>query len=410
MKLLRTVRRLPLAIQLVLLTVVLTVTFLGLSYCVNLIDDEAVRENALESERQLKEESWNSLPTSLFLRDRYTDVLIVGIPAVSDSLGVFHKILINPDASPSGNGYCWDKYIRYLSDPVNGAPDEFFIYGRYWHGYQLTIKPLLVFFSYYGIRMINYIVLYSLFVWTLWLICKKLDWKTAMLLLITFFMVGFTLVPDTLQYSTCFYICLIAAIILLKIPRRRLTDRLCIPLFYILGAVTVFFDFLTTPILTLGIPLTLLLLYRKTPARLPSTLKLIASWFGGYFILWSIKWILVSLFTEYNMIADAYEASLLRLDGGTPWGAVTATSYEMVALLFLLFIVEGYTFHYFLLGKGKGQRNEMLSFMLISTLPFLWFFGLHNHSYVHWWFVWRIFAVAIFNLLIIWTNHAQADK
>ncbi len=84
----------------------------------------------------------------------------------------------------------------------------------------------------------------------------------------------------------------------------------------ILGMATMFFDFYTTPLLTLGLPLLGLLIcqsYSKNPptakAMLMQSLKLMGIWFVSYFMMWITKLVLTSVFTDQNAFASAWGAA-----------------------------------------------------------------------------------------------------
>ena len=89
------------------------------------------------------------------------------------------------------------------------AMNEVWNYGRYWHGYQLILKPLLVFFDYSSIRIINYFILSSLTFLCLLFILRRYDATVSLLFLLSLLLVGFPVVPMTIQFSTCFYIAIL---------------------------------------------------------------------------------------------------------------------------------------------------------------------------------------------------------
>jgi len=61
-----------------------------------------------------------------------------------------------------------------------------------------------------------------------------------------------------------------------------------------------------------------------------------------------------------------------------------------VSLIILLFIAI------FFYKKGNLKNSFLL--LIISTLPYVWIFFVANHSWVHWWFTYRIQVVALFTL------------
>lgn len=387
----------PLWASLVILTIVLTGVFFGLSYASSSIPNHAVRSNIVASEEYIRDEPQELLYISIFSRDK-TDGQMIGMCGMEDSCGVFHKVLMNPEV---GAPPTFVNYLRYYS-PDSIAKPVVTPYGRYWHGNQTLLKPMLVFWDYHNIKIFNYLAIFSLLVLTLIFINARISWQVGILYLISLLAVGIVFVPDKIQFSACFYVCFLAIIAILLQPAEKLTDRYSILLFYSIGAFTCYFDFLTTPILTVGVPLALLLVYRTQPASVKSTTKIIAAWCGGYVILWGMKWILVSIFTDYNMIADAWDQIMLRTDGdgwSIRWGL--GFYRPLVYLAILLFVCILLTALYCSV-KMKEHRGLLLSLLLIALLPYVWFFTFRNHSFIHFHFVWRIIAVSVFNILLVW--------
>ena len=73
-------------------------------------------------------------------------------------------------------------------------------YARYWHGYQVFLRPLLMFFSYAEIRFISVIVFFSLLVITAIRLYTKLGLKTVIAFLISIISANIVLIPVSLQF------------------------------------------------------------------------------------------------------------------------------------------------------------------------------------------------------------------
>lgn len=59
----------------------------------------------------------------------------------------------------------------YANDVAVKEPIRYeMTYPRYWHGYLVVLKPLLLFFNVSEIRLLNLLVQTALFFWMLWLI------------------------------------------------------------------------------------------------------------------------------------------------------------------------------------------------------------------------------------------------
>lgn len=168
-------------------------------------------------------------------------------------------------------------------------------YGRYWHGYQTLLRPLLCFFTYSDIRHINMIVQLVL---AFGFVCILAESKERVYV-IPFFGLYIFLSPvslfSSLQYSPCFYIMMLA-LFGLFLGRRRWTDTGRNYLFLLAGVLTAYFDFLTYPFITLGVPLIAYLAFedrrlvtRQIDMR-KNMLLYTFSWGIGYVGMWSAKW------------------------------------------------------------------------------------------------------------------------
>ena len=127
-------------------------------------------------------------------------------------------------------------------------------YARYWHGYTVLLRPLLCVFNYWQIRMVNYILLSLLAMFTVFLLYREVGAKFALTFAVTLLISNFMIVPMALQFSTCYYIAFGAICLFLMGSRFTETAKDRILVFFLIGAVCSFMDLLTTPILTLGLP------------------------------------------------------------------------------------------------------------------------------------------------------------
>lgn len=136
-------------------------------------------------------------------------------------------------------------------------------YLRYWHGSMIYLRPLLTLLNIEQIYVLNAILLGGLAIALLIILLKK-NKKLALVYTIAMIMIAFVFVPLCLEYIWTFYIMLIVSIIAIKMEKKK---NLYI-LFLITGMITCFFDFLTTEIITLFVPILFVLTIRKQEKRL----------------------------------------------------------------------------------------------------------------------------------------------
>ena len=82
------------------------------------------------------------------------------------------------------------------------------------------------------------------------------------------------------------------------------------------GLLTMYFDFYTAPLITLGFPMVYLYALGLKEGDAPSVKRLgrdTALWFGGYVSMWMAKLVLTSLLTQVNAVANGWNALMGRL-------------------------------------------------------------------------------------------------
>lgn len=197
---------------------------------------------------------------------------------------------------------------KAFSEVVSGAECET-NYTRYWMGFRAYIRPLLMFGSYFDIRRIMALVYFSLIIITSIAVYKRRGGRVTACLAASVLILNPAVVSHSLQFSICFIMAFIFTLYLLA--KEKSGKTVYFPfVFGVFGALTQFFDFYTTPIITYGIPMLILL---SSPAfeekRISVTLKSLLSWFWGYVGMWLIKMPLGSLTASENGFASAFKAA-----------------------------------------------------------------------------------------------------
>lgn len=242
---------------------VLSALFLVLMLNVARIDEAYTQQNVYDSEVMLAEEGQYPEVIKNFKlskKDNFTDAMMVGMCALPDSSSLYVKSLHCTSLWTNRETQA-GAFVEYYKGNFSNQRDGMGHYSRYWLGFQSVLKPLLTKFNLREIRCINYLALSVLLLMAVWLIAKRLSWKIAYIFMFSMLVVLFPMVPVSLQFSTCFYIMLTATVILLSMPKSALSDNFIYVSCFVIGGFTAFLDFLTTPTLTIGIPLALVLLY-----------------------------------------------------------------------------------------------------------------------------------------------------
>lgn len=291
-------------------------------------------------------------------------------------------------------------------------------YPRYWHGYLAVLKPVLLAFDYPQIRILNMIVQAFVLLAVTVLMLRRAGITYTVALTAGILCLTPVAIPLSMQFSTCCYVMLGALLFLLRrYEWLQQKDRGAL-FFCFIGIVTNYFDLLTYPIVTLGVPLTVYLLLQEN-ATIKSSLRTAivccAFWGAGYAAMWVSKWALATLITGNNVFADALFSVQERtsLTGGGELGAGDITRLSTIKALvgmlkrrpYLLMAAGIVTGCAYLVLRGRlavkatPQAVHVPSFIGIAALPLLWYAVMPNHSYTHYFYTFRGLSVTVFALL-----------
>lgn len=413
-----------------LLYIILTITFtvsLCLSYC---LPTDSIKKNVATSALQIEEEGiwWKPFGFYLFQIDNMTDCIMLGTSSCNHGNSILQRALLAERSTPKSDDVT-DFYHKITSITYQDATDfhttpySYSNYARYWHGYQIFLKPLLCFFNYQQIRVINYFALFLLAIAVIYFLYKRTGNLIALTFAITLTISNFFIVPLAFQFSICFYLAFLGMILLLSDNKwlTHSTNNLALT-FFCIGACTSYFDLLTTPLITLAFPIIALL----TDSRriiLPKSFALIClSWGMGYALLWATKWLIARIFTDYNIIEDAIQAAELRMGNTLYFGGKEMSFNKFLEIIInqIQSIIPMYIIYFALLIFIIGfiilirkfyplLKNEKL-IVCILFAPLVWFLVLKNHSIQHIFFTWRNWIITLWCILILIIKSKQYKK
>lgn len=297
-------------------------------------------------------------------------------------------------------------------------------YSRYWHGYQVILRPLLLPFNYFEIRYINIFIMFALLIKAMNVIKKNVNSIASWLFFAAVMCAKFIIVPVSLQFTNMMMLMLLAILAADKLLCNRndlnfnnkslSTERLFI-FSFVLGSITVFLDLLTTPILPIGIVMLLLVIhyYQKYNYLIPNK-TLINSfifWSAGYVGTWAAKWILATVICSQNIILQAFNQVIFRVAGdGAKYEvhrlSMLGNNIKMLvqpfghtpkiiifSLLFIVCCILLYKFR-----KAVINKIFIKKVIWISLIPYLWYLMAANHSQIHAWFTYRSQIITVFGL------------
>lgn len=329
--------------------------------------------------------------------------------------------MFDDDANTINYG-CDRKWMRraIVDDPTLNALEAAMSvngYTRYWHGYQIFVRPMLAVGTYENMVYISVLVFFALVI----LCCLKLYQRfrapVAAAFFLSLYLVRMIATSLCLNNSGCF----VAAMgMILFVLAFTDTDRekWLYPLFLLDGMFVNYMDVLTAPLVSLGLPLAVYLMMKLTGEREPDlksnlidTVSMPVFWAVGYGVFWAMKWLIGSLVLGRNIITDAVEQAGFRIAGDaahatTPIDALIvnfavltpddAFSKTLIVIAVILMALIVLVFH-----KKISRLLQGIPLLLVAVSPILWMIVLSNHSQIHAPFVFRILAVFLFAMLCL---------
>ena len=283
-----------------------------------------------------------------------------------------------------------------------------FSYARYWHGYLIWLRPLLLVTDITGVRVVQYLVLAALFAAVAVLLRRRCGLRAAVWFAVSQLLVTAFWVPHQVQFFTCFAVAYAGCVWVLAKPRR--SDDVCLALLA-LGVVTSFCDLLVTPVLTLGLPLVCWLLEPQQRLRAGTRQCGIVvggslTWGVGYLLCWASKWVLAGLVTGQNVIADALHQVGVRTAADSwhgmelTWSNILHFVYTTLAgkhLFWPLVLAVVLLLALFAASiRDRQQLARALPLGLCALMTPAWFIVLRTHSIQHGWFTWRALGLTVF--------------
>ncbi|MDE7200292.1 MAG: hypothetical protein K2O15_15615 [Lachnospiraceae bacterium] len=296
-------------------------------------------------------------------------------------------------------------------------------YGRYWHGYQILWRPLLCFFNYGEIRQINMALQLALVFAFLYLLFRTGEKA----LVIPFFGMYLFLTPlalfSSMQFSHCFYLTMFASMALIG-SGKYLNDTRRNYLFLLTGILTAFFDLLTYPFVTLGIPLiTHLAVDRECGESIKKSVKDIffhtVSWCIGYVGMWGAKWVAASIFTDENVIKEALDQVMFRsghFEKGRSYATTLRLNFDacnmksiwVVLICLAVYLLVRMVINYRRIGVRPLPGTAAI--LLVSLYPFLWYYLTMHHSCDNSYFTWRELSISVYGILLALAVNAGLSR
>ena len=425
----------------ILIFVSLIIIYFLLLFIISLIPTNKIKSNVIDSSEKLLELGESPIYDLGYKKEQlflFTDALMLNTAYSIDSNNPIESMLLARKSYVPGQTTIVHKEGKDVKSPKmymigtntyqtkelyglmhNDGNTEGFEYPRYWHGYLIILRPLLIFFNYSILRLLSFVVLMTLITLLIVLVWKKISLISMIIYLMGFISISIFLVAFSLNELLTFSIGIIASIILLLNDKK--IDKYSGIIFFITGSVTSFMDLLTTPLVTLGLPLiTYFLLKQREQQKFSENvkhfIKLSALWGISYALTWSMKWVMTDLILNRSIVNDSIKQIFFRTVGESKItfpsklksiyiNVINQFGKIVIIVNIIISIIIG------IIGIIKNKTKEInymniLPYIVIFTLPIIWFVIINQHSIFHIFFSYRIYILAIIAFHLVIANIA----
>lgn len=330
--------------------------------------------------------------------DLYTDSIILGETATYNK----NKSLVNNALMVYGPTKGVDDFLEYAS----GNESTITSYERYWHGSLVILRPLFYLFDYNSIRVLNLLLQLLLVFGIIKLMIKNGIEKYIIPFILALFLIHPVTIGLSFQYSAMYNLVLLGIILMLKFKDVLFKKNRFIYFFLVIGMLTSFFDFLTFPAITFGLPIVFYLLLDKDSKLKDKILKIVLYgilWCIGYVGMWFSKWAITSIILQKDAITEALNIIFYRTST-EKFSRIDAIIRNISIYKRRSYItIFGLIFIYYLVRIIKNRKTmnksiltRIIPFILVALIPFAWYFVISNHSYIHYWMTYRELVIFFF--------------
>ena len=370
----------------------------------------------------------------------YADRVILSIIYCLDTDTPLNSILEAKFYNSFETDFSNGSYIDMVENNKTGNME----YIRYWHGSIAIIKPLLMFLNINQIYIFNAISLGMITLIMLEMLRENKQYSIMIAVIIALIGISAVYIPVSFEYVWTFYIMLITSIIAIKIENKKKyknKNNKLLMLFFIVGMTTCFFDFLTTEIITLLVPLIIVLSIRinnKGEWNFKEEVKFIVTaiilWLLGYSLMWIAKWVIAGLVLHIKPLKYVKDKAMIRINRNTKGieylkygiNAIRANLDILYPLILIqknkivsintviniiLITVLGIVVSLLLLNiKNKKKLQYIILIIFLSIIPYGRYMILASHSYSHNFFTFRSQIATIMGLILIIINGINMNK
>ncbi len=424
----------------VLIYILITVLMLGALLLVSFIPKEAIRKNARKSALLMYYEGekvyFNSFGRNLY-DDNSSDAIMFNLTYTIDENNKLESII------KARRNFVPGITKEIITDTVGNLPfesDQFsmtkeflntvhekeqtsFEYGRYWHGYIVILRVLLCLFDVTVIRLLTQLTILILIIILMYYLIKNSNWKLAVLLFLGFVATDLFVWTYTIQGK---FVVIIALLISIFIANKKINNKNLNIWLFISGALTAYFDLLTTPILSALLPIIVYTAVNNEEIKLKEQLikiiKNLIAWGTGYFGLWATKWVISDLLFGTDIIKVSITQIYYRVFGINNDDGIKINNFEalsrnvLLSLNYLVGAIYIITLAWAVIKKIHSHKKgifistEKLPYYMCIIITLAWYFIISEHSYKHYFFTYKTMLIPLIATTFIVFDNKDKQK
>lgn len=288
--------------------------------------------------------------------------------------------------------------------------DGVWFYTRYWMGFRVVLRLALLFFNYAQIKRYLSFLFFSLFAAVICSVSKHVNSKVAFLFALSILLIRPHVMATSMQLTCCFFIAFLAMLLIPWLYRNPKWEGL---FFMEVGMLTMYFDFYTVPLVTVGFPLMYLYILKQeasTPVSFKNLLKNLLAWFAGYGLMWIAKLVLTTILTSENALEFGFTSFFSRVgiakdtelsqyyalkpafDGIRK--AVFSDNLGTVVYLLGAGVILALVVWRILRGHASRKTVEKaVPYLFFAVIPIIWFVITRQPVAIHYFFQYRTIAL-----------------
>jgi len=312
--------------------------------------------------------------------------------------------------------YGCDPIRRYFAGSKSEAVLDYF---RYWHGYLLVSRPVLALMPYNDMRGYLFTISLGLFAWLVWRIGEDFGAKTALAFAAPFVVINALGLTVVATKAVTWFLAVGAGLFL----SRRKNPATPLLFYFILGAMTAYFDFFTAPAFIFCFAAMVFAIYETRAGRTPSWTQLIL--LGAF---WGAGWagfVLIKIAIAASVLGDGVwrafiDAALFRVRGETDYVdnfipgmalfaniAAMKTFWAPVAVLSFVIMPFATRVRRDRWAALIRSRSVLLG---VAGAPLLWMEIFTNHTQIHAAFTQINYAPAFILAAMVLTGSAALKR